>query len=282
MSGSPAGNGPTRATGGVCAVVLAAGEGTRLRPLTTVRPKALCPVGNIPLLDRALDLLAQAGLAGAGDVAVNAYWLADQVVEHVGDRAHLSVERELLGSAGSVGALRDWVDGRAVVVLNADAYLSGDVSVASLLAGWDGRTVRMLGQRHVGGSGEFGDHDFAGISLLPAKVAAGLPDTHTDLVRSAWRPAERDGLLEVITLRGLYLDCGTPTSYLHANLLDVEDRLIAPDARVTGQVVRSVIGAGAIVEGDVSECVIWPGARVARDERLTGVIRAGEFTVPAV
>ncbi|MBB5869464.1 NDP-sugar pyrophosphorylase family protein [Allocatelliglobosispora scoriae] len=265
----------------VCAIVLAAGEGTRLRPLTTLRPKALCPVGNIALLDRAMALLSDAGLGGPGEVAVNAHWLADQVAEHVDGQAHLSVERELLGSAGSVGALREWVDGRAVLVLNADAYLSGDVSVASLLAGWDGRTVRMLGQRHVGGAGEFGDHDFAGISLLPGEIAAGLAAEHSDLVRSAWRPAERVGKLEVVTLRGLYLDCGTPTSYLHANLLDVEDRLIAAEAKVTGTVTRSVIGAGAIVEGDVTECVIWPGAHVGRNERLSGVIRAGEFTVPA-
>jgi MurNAc alpha-1-phosphate uridylyltransferase len=263
----------------VCAVVLAAGEGTRLRPLTTLRPKALCPVGNVPLLDRALDLLADAGITGPGSVAVNACWLADQIVEHVGDRAHLSVEERLLGSGGSVGALHDWVDGRAVLVLNADAYLSGDVSVAALLQAWDGAAVRMLGQRHVGGEGEFGAHDFAGISLLPAAAAAALPNDHADLVRAVWRPAAHDGSLEVIGLRGLYLDCGTPTSYLHANLLEVEDRLISPDATVTGSVTRSVVGAGAIVEGDVADCVIWPGARVEPGEVLRGIIRAGQYTV---
>src|SRR4051812_3582603 len=73
----------------VCGIVLAAGEGQRLRPLTADLPKALCPVGNIPLLDRALARLAGAGVA---DVAVNAAYLAAQVVRHVGGRAHLSVE----------------------------------------------------------------------------------------------------------------------------------------------------------------------------------------------
>lgn len=265
----------------VCAVVLAAGEGTRLRPLTTLRPKALCPVGNIPMLDRALRLLAEAGLSGPDRVAVNACWLYEQIVEHADGRVHLSVERELLGSAGSIGALRDWIGGRAVVVLNADAYLSGDVSIGRLLSGWDGQRVRMLGQRHVGGAGEFGAYDFAGISLLPGALAATLQPVQSDLVRAAWRPAERAGLLEVLGLRGLYLDCGTPTSYLHANLLDVEDRLIAPDATVTGTVVRSVVGAGAVVAGEITECVIWPGARVERGERLRGVIRAGAHTVAA-
>ncbi len=50
----------------LCAVVFAAGEGTRLRPLTTTVPKPLCPVGNVTLLDRALARLAQHGLQRSG------------------------------------------------------------------------------------------------------------------------------------------------------------------------------------------------------------------------
>ena len=55
----------------VCAVVLAAGEGRRLRPLTESRPKALCPVGNVPLLDRALAAVAALGLAGPDRVVID-------------------------------------------------------------------------------------------------------------------------------------------------------------------------------------------------------------------
>ena len=63
----------------VCGIVLAAGEGRRLRPLTTILPKALCPVGNVALLDRALDRLAGLAMSTPGTVAVNAAYLADQV-----------------------------------------------------------------------------------------------------------------------------------------------------------------------------------------------------------
>jgi N-acetyl-alpha-D-muramate 1-phosphate uridylyltransferase len=264
----------------IAAIVLAAGEGTRLRPLTAIRPKALCPVGNVPMLDRALELLGEVGIAGPDQVAVNASWLADQIVEHVGDRAHLSVERELLGSAGSVGRLRDWVAGRPVLVLNADAYFSGDVQLKELIDGWCGDRLRMLGQHHVGGPGEFGAFDFAGMSLIPAATAAALPLERGDLVHAVWRPAEAAGRLDVVSLHGLYLDCGTPTSYLYANLLEVEDTLIASDAVVTGEVIRSVVGAGARVHGDVRDSVIWPGSVVAGGEKLSRCIRAGDITVP--
>lgn len=263
----------------IAAIVLAAGEGTRLRPLTAIRPKALCPVGNIPMLDRALDLLAEVGIAGIDQVAVNACWLADQIVEHVGDRAHMSVERELLGSAGSIGRLRAWVAGRPVLVLNADAYFSGDVRLQELIGGWSGDRLRMLGQHHVGGPGEFGAFDFAGMSLIPAGTAAALPPERDDLVHAVWRPAEAAGRLDVVSLHGLYLDCGTPSSYLYANLLEVEDTLIAGDAVVTGEVSRSVIGAGAQVHGDVHDSVIWPGSVVAKGENLSRSIRAGDVTL---
>jgi GTP:adenosylcobinamide-phosphate guanylyltransferase len=263
----------------IAAIVLAAGEGTRLRPLTSLRPKALCPVGNIPMLDRALDLLAEVGIAGPDQVAVNACWLADQIVEHVGDRAHLSVERELLGSAGSIGRLHSWVAGRPVLVLNADAYFSGDVQLKELIEGWSGDRLRMLGQHHVGGPGEFGAFDFAGMSLIPARSAAALPAERDDIVHAIWRPAQAAGRLDIVSLHGLYLDCGTPTSYLFANLLEVEDSLIADDAAVTGEVTRSVVGAGAQVHGDIHDSVIWPGSFVAEDEHLYRVIRAGDISI---
>jgi NDP-sugar pyrophosphorylase family protein len=266
----------------VCAVVLAAGEGRRLRPLTEHLPKALCPVGNVALLDRALERVEALKLP----VAVNACYLGHMVAEHVGDRAHLSLEPgSPLGTAGGLGLLRDWIDGRGVLVGNADAYLSGSLppgeDIAALLSGWDGHTVRLLGVP--GPPYEFGTHRFAGFSLLPWDLVARLEPEPSDLVRLAWRPAERQGRLSVVEYAGTYLDTGTPTDYLRANLHAVhQGNLIARDAVVTGTVDGAVIGAGARVAGRVTRGVVWPGGVVARGESLTDAIRVGrELTVPA-
>jgi len=263
----------------LCAVLLAAGEGTRLRPLTAARPKALCPVGNVAMLDRALARLGEHGLSGRDIVAVNACYLADQIVRHVDGRAHVSIEPgpPALGTAGAVGHLRDWVDGRAVLVGNGDAYLaaSGPGGVLGpLLDGWDGHTVRILGVPAGGRPAEFGPYRFAGFTLLPASVAAALSAERSELVREVWRPAERDGRLEIIEHPGHYLDIGTPADYLAANLHAAgAGSLIAPDAVVDGPVERSVVGAGARVYGSLERCVVFPAGYVAPAERLADAVR---------
>jgi MurNAc alpha-1-phosphate uridylyltransferase len=284
----------------LCALVLAAGAGRRLQPITATIPKALCPVGNVALLDRALHRLAEHGLAGPDLVAVNACYLADRVVGHVGARARLSVEPTALGTAGAVAELRGWIAGRAVLVGNADAYLSPTRDLASdrardlasdqpsapardlaeLLAGWDGETVRVLGvPAEPGRPAEFGSMRFAGFSLLPGSVAADLPRGASELVHQVWRPAERAGRLEVIHYEGFYLDTGTPVDFLAANLHaasgSANGSLVAAGAEVSGTVDRAVVGAGARVSGSVTRSVVFPGGEVGPAEKLWDAIRVG-------
>jgi mannose-1-phosphate guanylyltransferase/MurNAc alpha-1-phosphate uridylyltransferase len=288
MSGTPAAGGI--AAEGLCAVVLAAGEGRRLRPLTERLPKALCPVGNVALLDRALARVAGLGLAGPAAVAVNAAYLAEQVVRHVGSRAHLSVEPDgPLGTAGGVGRLRGWIDGRGALIGNADAYLADPrrapgADIAALLAGWGGETVRMLTRpTDPGERGGFSGHRFAGFSLLPWRYVRTLNDSPDELVHRAWRPAEAAGELELMPYDGGYIDTGTPADYLRANLHAAQGRtLVHPTASVTGSCTDSVVGAGAVVRGAVTRCVVWPGAVVEEGEDLVDAVRADAgLTVPA-
>lgn len=87
------------------AMVLAAGEGRRLRPLTDRQPKPMLPLGGIPLLEHNLRLLAQHGIR---EVAINLHFHPEAVVEYFGDGSRVGVEityshePELLGTAGAV------------------------------------------------------------------------------------------------------------------------------------------------------------------------------------
>jgi mannose-1-phosphate guanylyltransferase/MurNAc alpha-1-phosphate uridylyltransferase len=272
----------------VAGIVLAAGEGRRLRPLTETLPKALCPVGNVPLLDRALTRLAGLGLTGPHHVAVNAAYLADRIVHHVGHRAHVSVEPDgPLGTSGGVSRLGPWLDGRAALIGNADGYLADPTrdpgkDIAALLDGWSGETVRMLTRPPLtpGATGGFSGRRFAGFSLLPWHYVRALPPGHGDLVRTAWRPAEAAGELELIHYDGVYIDTGTPADYLAANLHAAGGRsLIDPTAEITGTVTEAVIGPHARIHGTVTRSVVWPGAEVTAAETLSGVIRAPGLTV---
>ncbi|GIF21088.1 mannose-1-phosphate guanylyltransferase/MurNAc alpha-1-phosphate uridylyltransferase [Actinoplanes tereljensis] len=270
----------------ICGFILAAGEGQRLRPLTELIPKALCPVGNVPLLDRALARLAGLGLT---EVAVNAAYLSEQIVRHVGDRAHLSVEPDgPLGTSGGVERLKPWIDGRGVLVGNADAYLADPArepgkDIAALLDGWSGDTVRMLTKPcRDGESGGFSGLRFAGFSLIPWRYVRDLPAGDGSLVRTVWRPAEAAGELELVPYEGLYIDTGTPADYLRANLHAANGgSLIDPSAHIDGPVHESVIGPRAHIRGRVTRSVVLADAEVAETEALTDVIRGpGGLTMP--
>lgn len=247
---------------GFAAVVLAAGTGTRLAPLTEHRPKALCPIGHQTLLDRALDSLRSLGLCGPWVVAVNAHHHPRQISAAVGDRAHLSLENPVaLGTAGAIGALRDWIDGRDVVVLNADSYLDGDI--ASLTAEPPGPAGRLL-VRPQGEPADFGPWRYIGAAAIGWAQVRTLAPVPSGLYEVLWAH-ERPGL---VPFAGTAIDCGTPADYLAANLHDSHG--------------ASVIGTGAVVEGTLTRSVVWPGGLVRSGEHLVDAIRIGtDVTVDA-
>lgn len=252
---------------GLAALVLAAGQGRRLQPLSLLRPKPLCPVGGTTFLDLALARVAPHVPPGA--VAVNAHHLADQVVAHVAGRAYLSVEQPVaLGTAGAVARLGSWLDGRDVMIANGDAYFGEPVDLAGFVAEWDRVRPRLLVVAADGDADFDGRWRFAGVSLLPAAVAAALPVVPSGLYEAVWRDAD----LDLVPTSRRFVDAADPSSYLRANLM------------ASGG--RPVIGAGAVVAGRVERSVVWPGAVVSTGEHLVEVVRAaghrGEVvTVPA-
>ena len=121
------------------AMVLAAGLGTRMRPLTDDRPKALVEVGGRPLIDRVLDRLVQAGIARA---VVNVHAFADLLEAHVRRRTDLEVvisdERDgLLETGGGLRKARPLLGDAPILVSNIDTLWTDDDLIPRLIAHWD-------------------------------------------------------------------------------------------------------------------------------------------------
>lgn len=111
------------------AMILAAGLGTRLRPLTDQCPKPLLPMVLSPILDHILRQLQQARV---NEVVINLHHQAEQLIQWLGDgrrwgmRLHLSPEEEILGTAGALKHAADWLQGEPFWLINADVLAHYD------------------------------------------------------------------------------------------------------------------------------------------------------------
>jgi NDP-sugar pyrophosphorylase family protein len=218
-------------------------------------------VAGRPLVDLAIERVA----AATDDVAVNVHHGRRALEEHLDGRVRVSVEEPFaLGTAGALAHLRPWIDGRSVLLTNADAWITPDVG--AFVEGWDAERVRLLCVRDPD-RGDFDDLRYCGVALLPYATVEPLPVEPSGLYEASWGALRRLDRLELVVHEGPFVDCGTPADYLVANL-----------AANGGQ---SVLGPGAVVgEGAVVEqSVVWPGSEVAPGEVLRRAIRAEHLTV---
>lgn len=129
------------------AMILAAGKGMRLRPLTERVPKPLLEVAGKPMIEHVLDLVARSGIR---EVVINLHHLGEQIRQHLGNgRAlgltiHYSVERTLLDTGGALAHARPFLDGQPFVVINADVYFEGTLRPLIDEHGERGGIVTML------------------------------------------------------------------------------------------------------------------------------------------
>ena len=108
------------------AVILAAGEGTRMRPLTAARPKVMLPIANKPMMEHSVDAAIQAGIR---DFVIITGYREDSIKDYFGDGSGKGISIEYvhqdsqLGTANAIGYAKEHVDGR-FVVLNGDMLIS--------------------------------------------------------------------------------------------------------------------------------------------------------------
>lgn len=199
-------------------MLLAAGLGTRLRPLTDTIPKPLVPVGGVPLIER---VMANARAEGANRFAANAHYRADQLLAHFGGLLKFNREAELLGTGGGVKAAMPMLHSDPFFVMNTDAFwmVDADNPLHRLRARFaDPRDIILLCAQPRRASGFARSHDYcldprgtitrdfgapviyAGVALLGKSPFADTPDgafSLSDLF---------DAALEEERLKGVVLD----------------------------------------------------------------------------
>ncbi|MCA1833948.1 MAG: NDP-sugar synthase [Actinomycetota bacterium] len=233
------------------AIILSAGLGTRLGPLTDAAPKVLLPVGGEPLLHRTIALLAGSGITRIG---INVHHYGEMVRETTGGGSrwdvtvYYSEEHELLGSSGAVGNMADFIGGRRFAVLYGDVLMDLDVreldafhehheamlSMALTIAE-DPRRCGVVEHDSVGRLSRFVEKPNdappdapvnAGVYVCEPGVLGWIPDGHSDFGREVI-PAmlgAGEGLFGMKT-NAFFQDIGTPEGYRIAEEAWAEGRL---------------------------------------------------------
>ena len=268
-------------------MLLAAGRGTRLRPLTTRRPKCLMPVMNRPLLGLWLERLAA---AGARRVVVNTHHLARQVHAYLREQAPpelevvVSHEPEILGTGGGLVAARSSLGEAPFLLANADVVCSaelvplleqlqaqGAAAVLGLVDDPRFNTVAVDGRgRVLGFRGEPGLEGVAawrtytGLAAIHPRLLHHLPARGYSSLVDAFRRAIAAGEAVLgLGLEGFWDDLGTPRRLwaLHRDLA----RGRRPELAGLAPQEPVVRGEGAAVEPKAQVegfCVLGPGARL--------------------
>jgi mannose-1-phosphate guanylyltransferase len=272
----------------VATLILSAGLGTRLAPLSSWCAKPLVPIGDRPAI---AHIVAQ--VSGQGPVVVNAHHLADQVASYARSAGlAVSREEELLGTAGGLRAAGGLLGAGDVLVWNGDmigdldvgalaaahARNAADGSVATLVVrprsdkggntGLDAERGVVRLRRETCRDGEVKSADFLGVYVVGDALRRSLP-REGDIIAESFLPAIRSGRrIAAFATDADFIDVGTPRAYLEANLRwlarRAEPSWVGEGAQVEAGVTLEgvVVGKGARVtgKGRVAACVVWPGA----------------------
>ncbi|MBI5165998.1 MAG: nucleotidyltransferase family protein [Magnetospirillum sp.] len=225
------------------AMVLAAGLGLRMRPITLTTPKPLVAVAGRTMLDRALDHLAEAGVAR---IVVNTHWLSERIHAHLGERPGLSLVHEevLLETGGGVAHALPLLGEQPFYVVNSDIVWTDGAqpALARLAEAWDSErmdamlllqpTATAVGYE---GAGDFfldpagvprRRHDrevapllFSGVQILSPRLFAAAPTGKFSL-NVLYDRALEEGRLFGLVHDGCWYHVGTPEA-----LPDVEAML---------------------------------------------------------
>ncbi len=278
------------------AMILAAGLGTRLRPLTLDRPKALMPVANKPMIDHVIDYLKRFGVKR---VIVNAHHHHQQILKHLdggkpfGLPVAVRVEREILGTGGGIQNTADFWDNAPFVVINGDIFTDIDLTAAYRDHLSLGSLVTMLlhdrapfnqvlvdkdlNVLHIATAPQPGRLAFTGIHIISPALLDHLPEGPSSIIDAYQRLiAEGHHAIRAhVSEAHHWRDIGTVESYRQANreALGKQTTLVGPTSRIDPSAQLEdwvVIGAGCELARSVKVrgSVLWDNVTVREGIRI--------------
>lgn len=280
------------------ALLLSAGLGTRLRPLTLVRAKPALPVAGVPMVRRIITWLATAGVR---EVVLNLHHRPESIASVVGDGADLGVRARysweqplVLGSAGGVRQALKIIGADTFLIVNGDTLT--DVNIAPLVAAHTASdalvtmavTPNNEPHRYSGlrvapdgtvlgvvprGSADASYH-FIGVQVAHASAFASVPaGTAANSVGDVYDTliASRPGAIRAHQCDARFWDIGTVADYWHTSQLFASTSNVAPprlttvgdNARVSDCIVWDDVHVGA--RAVLNRCIVTDGVRVPDD-----------------
>ena len=291
-------------------MLLAAGRGVRMAPLSEVVAKPALEVLGEPLLASGWRLLVS---AGCRPIVVNLHSHVHQVTTAArqaageDDRLLFSCESDLMGGAGGVEAVERHFSDGPVLVANADTWArldlrwlrrvnTGDTIHLALLPHPDAsrwRSVVLDEAGRVATILEPGISDprprylFTGVQRLGAAVRRILPPGPSEWAE-VWQSLQAKGLLLGTVVQGEWREAGDPEAYrrLVVDLLPPQGSWVHGTASISRGVLleHSAVGAGCAVErgAELTDVVVTAGARIGQGCRLSACVVAGSFTLEPV
>ncbi|EFK07114.1 nucleotidyl transferase [delta proteobacterium NaphS2] len=291
------------------AMILAAGLGTRLLPLTANRPKPLVPVGNRPIIDRTICWLKT---HGADDIIVNAHYHLDQMRHHLdqgrpfGLKIHISEEPEILGTGGGIQKTK-WFWGRdPFIVVNGDILTDIDLSAAYRAHLKNGNLVTLVlhdsapfNQIRINRQKDILDINpvpqpgrlaFTGIHIISPEVLENIPAGRPSCILASYRLLIRDGrpIRGHVVKNPYWRDAGTIESYIQANreALNGAPFLVGRNARVHDDAQLNgwaVLGDNIIVErgAGITRSIVWENVTIKEGVQIVDSIVATPGEVAA-
>jgi len=296
------------------AMILAAGFGTRLRPVTYTLPKPVVPLAGRPLIGWAVEALLEAGIT---EFVVNLHHLPEPIERYLRDHYagkatfEFSYEQEILGTGGGVRKVRALLDRGDFFLVNGDtvqfppydalrAARSSRDSLAALTLRHppqaDRFTPVFFNEGLVAGFGHGTGEPlmFSGTHLIAPRLFDYLPDKDfSGIVDEVYQPvldSKREAIAGVVD-DGLWFDIGTPQRYTTASRALLErivsgglkppagtnvqgDALVHDTSVVQGRMVRSIAGQRSVIEGELRDSVVWDDCRIGANVLLDSCIVA--------